>query len=91
MKWTLHLSHRRYIQTILESHGMGNCNLAVTPADPHNRPETSSEDFEATGIDWQKYQYAVQSLVYTMLGRRVNIAYALLKVSPYSTNPNQIH
>jgi len=53
-KRTLHLSQRRYIQKILESHGMSNCNPAATPADPHIRLEKSSEDFEATGIDRQR-------------------------------------
>jgi len=45
-----------YIQKILASHGRSNCNPAVTPADPHVPLGKSSEAFEATGIDWQRYK-----------------------------------
>ena len=90
-KRTLHLSQSRYIAKILDLHGMQNSNSAVTPADVHIRLEKSSQGFEATPKDRQRYQSAVGSLMYTMLGTRPDIAYAVSKVSQYCSNPDTTH
>src|SRR5205807_9116357 len=88
---TLHLSQSKYIEKILEAHGMRHCNPATTPADPHVQLEKSSEDFVASAEDKKDYQSAVGSLMYAMLGSRPDISYAVSKVSQYSTNPNATH
>jgi len=87
-KCTLQLSQRRYIEKMLDLHGMRNSHRAVTPADPHIRLKNSRQDFEATPIEQQRYQSAVGSLMYTMLGTPPDIAYAVSKVSQYSSNTN---
>jgi len=88
---TLHLSQSKYIERILKKHGMHTCSPTRTPADPHIRLEKSGPDFEATPNEKQRYQSAVGSLMYAMLGTRPDISYAVSKVSQYSTNPNQTH
>ena len=88
---TLHLCQTKYIQTILDIQKMRACNPTSTPADPHVRLERSSSDFEATAGEKRKYQSAVGCLMYAMLGTRPDIAYAVSKVSQYSTNPNSTH
>ena len=88
---TLHLSQAKYIQKILEHHNLQACNPVNTPADPHIRLERSQPDFEATPTEKRKYQSAVGSLMYAMLGTRPDIAYAVAKVSQYSTNPTSTH
>jgi len=88
---TLLLSQSRYIQKILGNSGMQACNPASTPADPHIQLEKSSTEFEATCEKKKIYQSAVGSLMYAMLGSRPDIAYAVSRVSQYSTNPNQSH
>ena len=67
------------------------CNPAQTPADPHVRLERSSPSFEATLYEQKRYQSAVGSLMYAMLGSRPDIAYAVSKVSQYSINPDTTH
>ena len=88
---TLHLSQSRYIERMLANCGMQTCNPASTPADPHIRLEKPSSDFEATAQEMTSYQSAVGSLMYAMLGSRPDIAYAVSRVSQYSTNPNRSH
>jgi len=88
---TLLLSQSRYIHKILGNSGMQACNPVSTPADPHIQLEKSSTEFEATSEEKKMYQSAVGSLMYAMLGSRPDIAYAVSRVSQYSTNPNQSH
>ena len=87
----LHLSQTKYICKILENHGMTRCNPTTTPADPHIRLQKSQQNFEANQSEKKRYQSAVGSLMYAMLGTRPDIAYAVSKVSQYSTNPNSTH
>jgi len=87
----LYLSQQKYIGKILEDHGMRDCNPSLTPADPHIRLEKSSLDYEATESEKRTYQSAVGSLMYAMLGTRRDIAYAVSKVSQFSTNPGPVH
>ena len=88
---TLHLSQTKYITKILADHGMSFCNLLLTPADPHIRLVKSSPEFTATAEEKQKYQSAVGSLIYAMLGTRPDLAYAVSRVCQYSTNPSPMH
>ena len=87
----LHLSQTKYIRKILEHNGMAGCNPTTTPADPHIRLQKSEHNFEASQSEKKQYQSAVGSLMYAMLGTRPDIAYAVSKVSQYSTNPNPTH
>ena len=85
----LHLSQTKYVNKILANHRMAASNPMTTPADPHVRLQQSAGDFEADLIDKRKYQSAVGSLMYAMLGTCLDIAYAVSKVSQYSLNPNR--
>jgi len=67
------------------------CNPALTPADRNVRLEKPSSTFEATLYERRRYQSAVGSLMYAMLGTRPDISYAVSKVSQYSTNPDPTH
>jgi len=88
---TLHVWQSKYIQRILHIHKMDLCNPAVTPADPHVRLEKCGTGFEATPYERRRYQSAVGSLMYAMLGSRPDIAYAVSKVSQYNINPDSTH
>lgn len=88
---TLHLTQSQYVNKILHIYRLDFCNPSLTPADPHVRLERASSDFAATPEDRRRYQSAVGSLMYAMLGSRPEIAYAVPKVSQYSTNPNSTH
>ena len=87
----LHLSQSKYIGTILERHSMLNCALVSTPADPHVRLVKSIPEQQSDSYNQQRYQSAVGSLMYAMIGSRPDIAFAVSAVSQYSTNPGPTH
>jgi len=88
---TLHLSQKIYLEKILLQHRLECCNPPLTPADPDVCLEKSEPEFEAIPENKRKYQSAVGSLMYAMLGYRPDISYAVAKVSQYSTNPDITH
>ena len=88
---TLHLCQSQYVHRILRNQGLKFCNHSLTPADPHVRLAKSRAESEATAEERRIYQSAVGSLKYPMLGSRPDIAYAVSKVSQYSTNPDTLH
>ena len=88
---TLFLSQKNYIAKILADHGMIDCNPSSTPADPHVRLEKSADSFVPTEAERRRYQSAVGSLMYAMLGTRPDLAYGVSRVSQYNTAPNQTH
>jgi len=87
----LHLGQQRYIEAILARHGMSTCTPIGTPADPHVRLLKSTLDEQADFINRQRYQSAVGSLMYTMIGTRPDIAFAVSMVSQHSSNPGPSH
>ena len=88
---TLHLSQTQYITTILERHGMSASAPVSTPADPHIRLLKSPPEVQAESINCQRYQSAVGSLMYAMIGTRPDLAFAVSAVSQHSTNPGPTH
>ena len=85
---TLHVSQPSYIERILWDHGMQTCATVSTPIEPGTRLEKSEDGYTATPEDMRRYQSAVGSLMYAMLGSRPDIAYAVGTVSKFCTNPN---
>ena len=83
----LHLSQQRYINSILERHGMSESSPISTLADPHVRLLKSPPDHKADSVNQQQYQSAVGSLMYTMIGTRPDIAFAVSAVSQHNNNP----
>ena len=91
---TLKASQERYIGRILEAHGMEWCATVTTPVDPAVRLTKNEKKFVTTPANEayrQRYQSAVGSLMYGMLGTRPDIAYAVGIVSQHCTNPNGHH
>ena len=88
---TLHISQPTYINRILRDHGMQTSAAVSTPIEPGMRLEKSPEGYMATPEERQRYQSAVGSLMYAMLGTRPDIAYAVGLVSKFCTNPDSHH
>ena len=55
------------------------------------QPEPAEEGYVATDALRERYQRAVGSLMYYVLGMRPDIAFAVSVVSRYSSNPTQAH
>ena len=91
---TLKAGQGPYIERILIDHGMEWCATVATPSDPAVHLAKEAKDFVATPeneANRQRYQSAVGSLMYAMLGTRPDIAYAVGIVSQHCTNPNGHH
>jgi len=87
----VHISQQQYIPTILNQFRMSTAVTVSTRADPHVRLTTSSADHRADQINKERYQSAVGSLMYAMIGTRPDIPFSVSAVSQYSTNPGRMH
>jgi hypothetical protein len=86
---TLQLSHKEYIDHILKRLSMSDAKLVSTPLDSHFRlskdqsPKTEEEkDFMAKVL----HASTIESLMYTMVCMRPNIAHAMGAVSRFMSN-----
>ena len=89
---TIKLSQKGYLEKVLKDFGMWDCNTKHdTPMETspkHMVPETK---MQASVEDKRRYQSAVGSLMYAMLGTRPDIAFAVSVVSRFASNPNDHH
>jgi len=70
---------------------MSNSASISTPADPHIRLLKSPPEHQADQMNQQRYQSAVGSLMFAMIGTRPDIAFAVSAVSQHNTNPGETH
>lgn len=87
----LRLSQTGYIEEVLRKFDMDKCNPSKLPMDPHSKLFPTEEGETCPADRRTKYQSAVGSLMYAMLGTRPDIAYAVSVVSRYASNPNNSH
>ena len=81
------LSHRQYIEDILERDGMANCRPVSTPIEANLKlPKISAAEVNVT-----EYQRMLGSIMYAMLGTRPDLAYAVGTLSQYSACPGEQH
>lgn len=83
----VHLSQQPYIDIILERHGISDCSQISTPVDPHVRLHKSPPEHLADSVYQQWYQSAMGSLLFTMIGTRLDITFATSAVIQYNNNP----
>lgn len=85
----IYLGQQAYIEKFLREHDQFDVKTVATPMD--KQPEPAEEGYVATDALRERYQRAVGSLMYCMLGTRPDIAFAVSVVSRYSSNPTQAH
>lgn len=84
---TLSLSQTAYIEVIIHRFGLEDAKSLTTPMDPHvqltteQSPKTTAEVAEMQNVPYRK---AVGSLMYTSLGTRPDITYAVSVLSRFS-------
>ena len=59
--------------------------------DPNLTLEPSPVGYEAADVHKQRYQLAIGSLIYLMLGTRPDIAFTVLQVLRFSANPTDAY
>jgi hypothetical protein len=85
----LKLNQTKYIEKVLEKFNMTNSNPVSTPLDSKYKLELN--DKQATKEDIKYFQSVVGSLLYITLGTRCDLAYCVIKLSRYASNPSQEH
>jgi hypothetical protein len=94
---SISLSQRQYIDSVLERCRMSECAPLSTPMSHSahmtaNDPEDNTPIFKVVWNGKQvSYTSAIGSLMYTMLGTRADLAYAVGVLGRYSANPKWCH
>ncbi|KAA6409398.1 MAG: hypothetical protein FRX48_06951 [Lasallia pustulata] len=88
---TLTISQKLYIKSVLEAHGMADCKPALTPMETGIVLQRSDEEYTLSQDFTTRYQSMLGSIIYIMLQTQPDIAYAVSKLSQYSSKPNEKH
>lgn len=82
-----------YLKVVLECFSIAKCNPSTIPIDSgfSNLIMPSFSDYQARFETILLYSLAVDSLIYTMIMTRSDIAFALSIVSRYYINPDSTH
>ena len=83
------LSQSTYINKLLKKFDMFNSTPKYTPLDPKIKLEPNKE--QATKEEIKYFQRLIGSLLYITLGTRIDILYAVIKLSRYASNPSEQH
>ncbi|KAK2378173.1 hypothetical protein QL285_078757 [Trifolium repens] len=81
------ITQSHYIEKILKKFNYENCSPVSTPMDPGEKlmPNIGKP------VDQLEYSRAIGSLMYAMISTRPDIAYAVGKLSRYTSNPSRHH
>ena len=88
-KRTLTLDQCVYAEKVLKQFGMLNAKPTQTPLPSGYNPKIS--EIEATSTLRSQYQSVIGSLLYIMLGTRLDLAFAVIHMSQFCANPSQEH
>ena len=88
-KWILKLDQITYAQKVIDCFDMQNCRPSHVPLPAGYNPNSSTE--ESNPKLRSRYQSVIRSLLYTMLGTWLDLAYSVIKMSQFSANPTEDH
>ena len=87
----LQLRQTAYIKKIIKEFNMENCKIFDIPINSNLRLDSLPTDYNTETVFRKRYQSAVGSLMYAMLGTRPDIAFAVSVASRYAANPTDTH
>jgi transposase InsO family protein len=95
-KKTLSISQAEYINKVLANHNMTECDSksSTTPMEVGLKLTASGsmiESDETRVVDTKRYQAAVGSLMYAMLGTRPDVAFSVGKLARFCNAPREQH
>lgn len=88
---TLIISQKKYIDSVLTAHEMVNCSSASTPMKARIVLGKAGAEHQTTQKFKTNYQSMLGSIMYIMLQTWPDIAYAISKLSQFSSNPTEQH
>ena len=88
-KHTITLDQTCYVEKVIKHFGQENCKeVSVSLPTRYNpRPNQDQSDVSLRS----RYQSVIESLLYIMLGTRPDIAFSVIKISQFSSNPTEEH
>ena len=87
----IRLGQAAYVERVLREHGMWDAKPVSTPMETSAKAVPAEDGFQAEQKHKARYQSAVGSLMYAMLGTRPDLAFAVSVVSRYAHNPTLKH
>ncbi|GJR00009.1 zinc finger, CCHC-type containing protein [Tanacetum coccineum] len=81
------ISQSHYIEKILTKFNFANCSPVYTPVDPTVKFRPN----KGTLVSQLEYSRAIGCLMYAMISTRPDIAFAVGKLSRYTSNPSALH
>ena len=81
------ISQSHYIEKILAKFNFANCSPVYTPVDPTVKFRPN----KGTPVNQLEYSRAIGCLMYAMISTRPDIAFAVGKLSRYTSNPSALH
>ena len=84
---SISISQSHYIEKILNKFNFKDCSPVSTPIDPSLKLLPN----EGVAVSQLEYSRAIGSLMYAIISTRPNIAYAVGKLSRYTSNPSSHH
>jgi len=89
---TIHLCQSGYIKQVLKEFKFWDGIKGVaTPMETGLHLRKPADSYQCSHVDRTRYQRAIGSLMYAMLGTRPDIAFAVSMVSRYASNPDKFH
>ena len=88
-KRSLILDQSKYAKKVVKRFGQENCKETVVPLSTGYTPHAKVGEVNASLRS--QYQSVIGSLFYIMLGTRPDLAYSVIKMSQYSSNPSEEH
>jgi hypothetical protein len=70
---------------------MDNCNGVSTPIEPNLQLVALDDNYNATPTERLDYQRAIESIMYAMLGTRLDLAFTVSTLSKYCINLGPQH
>jgi hypothetical protein len=90
-KRTISLDQSRYAEKVVKRFGQENCKPVSVPLPTGYNPRPHSTQNQSNATLRSRYQSVIGSLLYIMLGTRPDIAFAVIKMSQFSSNPTEEH
>ena len=84
---TITISQQHYVETILDRHGMSDCQPVAAPMTIGLKLTKLTEP----EVDVWDYQSRLSTLMYTMLGTHPEFAFAIAILSQHSATPGKAH
>ena len=85
---TISIGQAQYINSILQKWGMNKANKVAMPIDPHSKLEPSINNIPSKSIP---YASLIGSLMYAAVATHPDIAYTVLRLAAFMTNPDLQH